>query len=76
MDRSALPRPDDMVAYAFLQSRRLQQARGGKKSPALPPQPTLPAVGPAIIGYLIAPSTTRCPHCAKSLNRSLHNLLK
>jgi SRSO17 transposase len=65
-----------MIAYAFLQSRRLRQARGGKRITGPPPQPTLPAVRQAIIGYLIAPSTTRCPHCFRSLNRPLYNLPK
>ncbi len=39
-------------------------------------QPTLPAVRQAIIGYFIAPSTSRCPHCSSPLNRFLNNLPK
>jgi hypothetical protein len=41
-----------MIAYAFLQRRRLAAARGGKRIPAGPPQPTLPAVRKAIVAAL------------------------
>lgn len=65
-----------MIAYAFLQSQRLQRAIGGKRISGPPPQPTLPAVRQIIIGYLIAPPPTRCPHCSMPLNRSPCNLPK
>jgi SRSO17 transposase len=33
-----------MIAYAFLQSQRLKQARGGKRILGPPPQPSLPTI--------------------------------
>jgi SRSO17 transposase len=57
-----------MMAYAFLQSHRRDQARGAKRILESPPQPTLPAVRQAIIRYLVAPPPPRCPHCSKLLN--------
>ena len=65
-----------MIAYAFLQSRRLHQAGGGKKIAGPPPQPTLPAVRLAIIAHLIAPPTARCPYCYRPLSRAPPNLPK
>lgn len=56
-----------MMAYAFLQSRRLDEARGEKRILGPPPQPSLPAVRQAILDHLIRPSPARCPHCSKLL---------
>ncbi|PJN94135.1 hypothetical protein CNY89_16300, partial [Amaricoccus sp. HAR-UPW-R2A-40] len=38
-----------MIAYAFLQSRRLKAAGREKKSPRTAPRPTMPAVRQAIL---------------------------
>jgi SRSO17 transposase len=46
-----------MIAYAFLQSRRLVQARGGKKNQR-PPAATDPASGPSGDHRLSRPTTT------------------
>ena len=43
-----------MIAYAYLQSRRLAEASGGKKIPKGPPQPTLPAIRRAVLAILLA----------------------
>jgi SRSO17 transposase len=56
-----------MIAYAFLQSRRLKQAEGEKRVPGPPPQPTLPAIRQAILSALAQPPPIRCPHCASPL---------
>lgn len=57
-----------MIAYAFLQSRRLKQAGGGKRILGPPPQPSLPAVRQAILTALAQPPPIRCPHCRKTLS--------
>ena len=54
-----------MIAYAFLQYRRLATARRKKKISGPPPQPTLPAVRHAILALLARPPPQRCPHCRK-----------
>ena len=54
-----------MIAYAFLQYRRLKTARREKKNQRLPPRPTLPAVREAILELVARPSLQRCPHCRK-----------
>jgi SRSO17 transposase len=63
-----------MIAYAFLQSRRLKAAGRKKKSrrPTAathrrnpPPQPTMPAIRQAILDLFSWPPPTRCPHCRK-----------
>ncbi len=59
-----------MIAYAFLQSCRLKQASGGKKILGPPPQPTLPAVRQAVIGYIAPLLQARCPHCRKRLTQT------
>ncbi|GLK72305.1 hypothetical protein GCM10017643_24210 [Ancylobacter dichloromethanicus] len=56
-----------MIAYAFLQSRRLKQAKREKRSKGPPPQPTLPAIRAAIIFRLERTPPTRCPHCRREL---------
>jgi SRSO17 transposase len=52
-----------MIAYAFLQSRRIREASGEKRSAGAPPQPTLPAVRRRILAYLYPGLPARCPHC-------------
>ena len=59
-----------MIAYAFLQHRRLTQVRRGKKVNGPPPQPSLPAVRHAIVKCIMRP-LQRCPHCRKSLGTGL-----
>jgi hypothetical protein len=54
-----------VIAYAFLQSRRLAAAGGRVAGP--PPQPSLPAVRQAIIDYLTRPPPIRCPHCSATI---------
>ena len=54
-----------MIAYAFLQSRRL--AAAGARVAGPPPQPSLPAVRQAIIDYLTRPPPIRCPHCSATI---------
>jgi hypothetical protein len=65
-----------MLAFAFLQYRRLQKARWGKKNQrtaASTPQPSLPAVRHAIVALIAQPPPRRCPHCRKwiCVNRQL-----
>ncbi len=60
-----------MIAYAFLQHRRLTQAKRGKKINGPPPQPSLPAVRHAIVNLITRP-LQRCPHCRKSLDGMRH----
>ena len=53
-----------MIAYAFLQHRRLTKVRRGKKEfNGPPPQPTLPAVRHAIVDLIMRTSPQRCPYC-------------
>ena len=53
-----------MIAYAFLQHRRLKKVRRGKKNcNGPPPQPTLPAVRHAIVDLIMRSSPQRCPYC-------------
>ena len=54
-----------MIAYAFLQHRRLKTARREKEINGPPPQPTLPAVRQAILELIARPPPQRCPHCRK-----------
>ena len=54
-----------MIAYAFLQHRRLAAARRKKRVGGPPPQPTLPAVRNAILELILRPPLQRCPHCQK-----------
>jgi SRSO17 transposase len=54
-----------MIAYAFLQYRRLATARRKKRINGPPPQPTLPAVRHAILALLARPPPQRCPDCRK-----------
>ena len=52
-----------MIAFAFLQQRRLKQAGREKSGPSPPPQPSLPAVRQAIVTALMpARPPSMCPH--------------
>ncbi len=56
-----------MIAYAFLQHRRLATARREKRFNGPPPQPTLPAVRHAILELFARLPPQRCPHCRKCI---------
>jgi hypothetical protein len=56
-----------MIAYAFLQHRRLAQTARKKRIDGPPPQPSLPAVRHAIIGLIVRPPPQLCPHCRKRI---------
>ena len=60
-----------MIAYAYLQTRRLADPIGGKRIPKGPPQLTLPATRRAVIAILARAPPYRCPHCRRTLRRSL-----
>lgn len=52
MDGAASARALIMIAYAFLQSRRLKQAKRGKSNPRPAASATLPAIRTAIVAKL------------------------
>jgi hypothetical protein len=54
-----------MIAYAFLQYRRLKTARREKRFNGLPPRPILPAARQAILELTARPPPQRCPRCRK-----------
>ena len=54
-----------MIAFAFLQHRRLKTVRREKKINGPPPQPSLPAVRHAIVDLIARLPPQRCPHCRK-----------
>src|SRR5262249_29942012 len=55
-----------MIAYAFLQHRRLAATARKKRSrPRPPPKPTCPAVRHAILELFARIPPQRCPHCRK-----------
>ena len=59
-----------MIAYAFLQSRRLKAAGREKRIAGPPPQPSLPAIRQAILDRFARsppPLPLRCPHCDRLL---------
>ena len=56
-----------MIAYVFLQSRRLKAAGRKKRVGGPPPQPSLPAIRQAILDLFARPPPRRCPHCEKLL---------
>jgi hypothetical protein len=56
-----------MIAYAFLQSRRLKAAGRKKRISGPPPQPSMPAIRQAILDLFVRPPPRRCPHCEKPL---------
>ena len=60
-----------MIAYAFLQSRRLAEASGGKRIRQGPPKPSLPAIRRAVLALLARAPPYRCPHRRRTLRRRL-----
>jgi DDE superfamily endonuclease len=60
-----------MIAYAFLQSRRLTAAGRKKRVPGPPPQPSMPAIRQAILDLFVRPPPLRCTHCEMLLARRL-----
>ena len=56
-----------MIAYAFLQHRRLAQAGQKKRINGPPPQPSLPAVRQAIVDLIVQPRPQRCPYCRRQI---------
>ena len=56
-----------MIAYAFLQSRRLKAAGRKKRVGGPPPQPSMPAIRQAIVDVFARPPPRRCSHCEKLL---------
>jgi SRSO17 transposase len=69
-----------MIAYAFLQHRRLHIAKREKRKRRQkngPPEPTLPSVRRAIIAALMLTNAEcRCPHCHRQIGRQPFNLPK
>ena len=61
-----------MIAYAFLQSRRLKAAGRKKRIDGPPPQPTMPAIRNAIRNLFAQPPPRRCPHCDTPLTKNAH----
>ncbi len=59
-----------MIAYAFLQTRRLKAAGRKKRIGGPAPQPSLPAIRQAILDLFMRPPQRRCPHCAKLLSEA------
>ena len=57
-----------MIAYAFLQHRRLTKVRRGKRINGPPPQPTLPAVRHAIVDLIMRSGPQRCPYCRSCIS--------
>ena len=60
-----------MIAYAFLQSRRLTAAGRKKAVSGPPPQPSMPAIRQAILDLFVRPPPLRCTHCEMLLARRL-----
>ena len=56
-----------MIAYAFLQHRRLAHAGRKKRINGPPPQPTVPAVRHAIVDLILRPPSQLCPYCRKQI---------
>lgn len=56
-----------MIAYAFLQHRRLAHAGRKKRINGPPPQPTMPAVRHAIVDLILRGPPQRCPYCRKQI---------
>ena len=57
-----------MIAYAFLQHRRLAYAGRKKRINGPPPQPTMPAIRHAIVDLILRPPPAQgCPHCRKQI---------
>lgn len=64
-----------MMAYTFLQSRRIVQAGRKKESPVRRRNPALPAVRQAILDHMSRPPPAPCPHCGCALDTSSITLL-
>ena len=56
-----------MIAYAFLQHRRLAQAGRKKRINGPPPQPSMPAIRQAIVDLIVQPRPQRCPYCRRQI---------
>ncbi|MHC2385001.1 SRSO17 transposase [Bradyrhizobium liaoningense] len=56
-----------MIAYAFLQHRRIAKAGREKRINGPPPQPSLPAVRNAIVALILRLPRQRYPHCRKQI---------
>src|ERR1700677_5117106 len=56
-----------MIAYAFLQHRRLAQAGQKKRINGPPPQPSLPAERQTIVDFIVQPRPQRCPYCRRQI---------
>ncbi|MFK4608357.1 hypothetical protein ABIF57_007809 [Bradyrhizobium diazoefficiens] len=56
-----------MIAYAFLQHRRLAYAGRKKRINGPPPQPTMPAARHAIVDLILRPPPQQCPYCRKQI---------
>src|ERR1700677_2451443 len=56
-----------MIAYAFLQHRRLAQAGRKKRINGPPPQPSLLAVRHAIVELIVQPRPQRCSYCGRQI---------
>jgi hypothetical protein len=52
-----------MIAYAFLQHRRLKKVRRGKKNQRPAPSTDVAAVRHAIVDLIMRSSPQRCPYC-------------
>lgn len=59
-----------MIAYAFLQHRRIAKAGRKKRINGPPPQPSLPAVRNAIVDLILRLPRQRCPHCRRQINEA------
>ena len=55
-----------MIAYAFLQSRRLKAAGRKKKMGGRPPQPSLPTIRQAILDLFVRPQSSQMPTLRKA----------
>jgi SRSO17 transposase len=64
-----------MIAFAFLQARRLKAAGRKKRRPSPPPQPTLPAIRQAILIQLSKPPPPTCPHCHRKWRKMIRRNL-
>ena len=60
-----------MIAYAFLQSRRVKAAGRKKRVAEPPPQPSMPAIRQAILNLFARPPPRRCPHCEMPLTETI-----
>ncbi len=61
--KSPPPCAHEMLAFAFLEHRRLKTARREKRINGPSPQPSLPSVRHAILALIAQRPSKRCPHC-------------